>query len=264
MRIQILAMALLLAACASEPKVAQSPRLAVAESAKKAAQRAWQAEHYADAATSWQTAFDAYRSVDHWAGQGEARLGLARAFARQGEMAAAGNVLAGMPEQALFPIALRARAAYQLAVLSARTQPDEAGGRLAQARALCASPCAIAAQLDNLEARLNLVRDPALAAARIANVLALGEAVALAERAHAHRLQAELQLNAGAVPAARQALQQAITLDRELADSAFLADDFALLSRIARAAGDEDLLLEAQTRLASLCAAIRVPACREI
>ncbi|WP_148715632.1 hypothetical protein [Chitinolyticbacter meiyuanensis] len=263
MRSLIIVVALLLTACASEPKVTPPPRLATAESAMKAAQRAWQGERYADAAASWQVAFEAYRSIDHWPGQGEARLGLAQAFSRQGETAAARNVLLGMPEQALFPAPLRTRAAYQLALLAV-SAPPEADARLAQARALCAAPCAVSAQLDNLEARLNLQRDPALAAQRVAAVLVLGEVAPAAERAHALRLQAELLLNDGDATTARISLLQAITIDKQLAESMFLADDFALLVRVQQALGDAAGQREAEARLASLCAAFRAPACRNL
>src|SRR5690606_3131672 len=137
----------------------------------------------------------------------------------------------------------------------------EAGARLAQARSLCDPPCALTDQLDNLEARLNLQRDPALAAQRVAAVLARGDVVPVGERAHALRLHAGLLLGAGNADAALADLQQAIAIDRQLAESAFLADDLALLVRVQQARGDRPGQLEAEARLASLCAAVRVPAC---
>ncbi|GAA5785750.1 hypothetical protein [Chitiniphilus shinanonensis] len=262
MRIWIAILLIALAGCASEPKVEKPSRLQLAESALRAGNRAFAAERYQDAAMSWQDAMDAYRSIDDWAGQGEARLGLALAFSRQNETAAARNVLLGLPEQQLFPQPLRARAAYQLALLAARDNAAEAGDRLTQARTLCAAPCALTPQLDNLQARLALPADPARAETLVRGVLdGMPDAPPL-ERAHAWRLLAEARLLAGDAAGARDALLQAVAIDRERANSVYLGDDFALLVKVARALGDATLLAEAEARFASLCAATRVPACK--
>ncbi len=251
-----------LVACASEPKVEKPVRLQTAESAMRAGNKAFAGERYRDAAMSWQDAFDAYRSIDDWAGQGEARLGLAQAFDRQGEAAAARNVLLGLPEQILFPQPLRARAAYQLALLAARDDATGAAERLQQARTLCAAPCALAPQLDNLAARLALPTAPAQAEALARGVLDGMPGAPAVERAHAARLIAEARLLANDAPTARDVLLQAIALDKEQGNSTFLGDDFALLIKVARALDDAALRAEAEARFASLCAAVRVAACK--
>ncbi|UXY14319.1 hypothetical protein N8I74_13460 [Chitiniphilus purpureus] len=256
-----LLLAMLLGCGASGPKAEKPARVRLAEAAMQAGNRAYAAERYQDAAASWQSAFDAYRSIDDWRGQGEARLGLAQAFARQQQRAAARNVLLDMPGQGLFAQAQRVRAAYQLALLAIADDAQEAAGRLAQARALCTAPCVIAVQLDNLAARLALPTDPGAAERLAQAVLAQGEDVPAVERAAALRLIAQARLQRGEPAAARAPLEAAIALDRVLAEPGFLADDLRLLVQVAQALNDGALLHEATTRLAGVCAGQRIPEC---
>ncbi len=251
-----------LAACSSAP-TPPTPAMVVATQARNAmanANRAGRLQRWDDAAAQWQTALALFQSADDWSGQGEARLGLAQAQARlhQPQQAIATLNVMNSP---LFSSAQRAQATYQLALLA---MPDTkaASALLRQSQMLCGADCAIAAQLSNLAARIHLQEGDAAGAVQLADgVLARGDAVPVAERAHALRLIAQSRLAQGQAPAGWQALQQGLVLDRTLANPAWLADDFALQLELARAMTDQSLMTDAQARLASVCATTDAPAC---
>ncbi|KAF0814383.1 hypothetical protein IGB42_01284 [Andreprevotia sp. IGB-42] len=244
----------LLSGCAATPAAPKPVRVQAAEAAVLAANRASQAGAYADATAFWREAGVAYASIDDWAGQGEAALGLAQSLVRSGERDEAVRILSGLRGDTLYPAMVRARAAYQQALLQVAT-PDVATQSLAEARALCGVACPWRSRFDNLAARLAMQAGAyPQAAALLAGVLASDD-LPQGERAHALRLSAELALQGGDLARARQYIDAAIAIDRQLAEPAYLIDDYAFLRRYAGAAGDDVLAGEAGRRLQSLCAA---------
>lgn len=260
-RILVCLCVLLLMGCASEP-LAPVPALRVlAENANRAAISAARSMHWESAAVSWREALTAYQAIDDWEGQGRARLGLADVLARLGRKTEAENNLFYMTGQGAFSRLLRARAHYQLALLAAEKDREQAGRWLAEARQLCAPDCAHVSSFDNLEARLSAARaDWGMVERLTTGVLARHEVVA-AERSHALRLLAETQFERGELVTARASIIQALTLDRELAEPEWLLEDYTLLGRIAAAIGDGVEQKDAAARIASLCRGAKLAGC---
>ncbi len=251
----------LLTACAGTPSPRSPPLRQAAEQAHRAALSAAAAGRWQSAEQGWREALMAYQAMDDWAGQGWARLGLAQAHARLGRDDLALGVIDGMAAQALFPQPLRARAAYQQALLLASGGRILARSRLAQARDLCARPCALSVQFDNLGARLALLDGERGLAQKLARQALHGADELPAERAHACRLLAELALLERAFAEALVYLEAALVDDRKLAEPQWLLDDYRLLEKLAAAMGDEKRLEEARLRQSSLCAGASLPGC---
>lgn len=258
----VLSLLILLGACASQPVTAPPAAAAQATRHAVAAQRAMQVGAWQDAAAQWQEALLASAAIDDWAGQGEARLGLANAQVELGQRDLAKQSVASMPAQTLYLTSQRARAAYQLALLALPDAPA-ATQQLQLAQQLCAVPCAQQPWFDNLRARIALLNLDAPAAAALAQRVATQDGVPDSERAHAWRILAQARLQQQQGTAAMTALQTALVIDRKLAVPAWLADDFALQVQIGQQTGQSEWAAEGQTRLASLCAAVRVPACAD-
>lgn len=258
MKILPITLAVLLVACAGDPPPVVPPLRTSAENAHRAAISAARALRWENAIAAWQEALVGYQAVDDWTGQGRARLGLAQAYVRDAKPVQANQVLVGMTEQTLYPASLRAQAAYQQALLV-----DAAGALvwLDKSRQLCVADCAIGPQLDNLAARLALGRGDHATAAQAANRALANASQLPAERSHARRLLAELALAQNAAPQAKIHLDEALKIDRQLAEPDWLLDDYRLLARIAAALDDAALVREAKTRLASLCQAAGLTAC---
>ncbi|BCL75174.1 hypothetical protein JHS3_09100 [Jeongeupia sp. HS-3] len=256
----VVTVTVLLMACGGAPPQPRPVLAQRADAAALSANRATQAGNDEEAVELWRSALDLRQAVDDWPGAGEARLGLAQVQLRLRQPDAAARVLLGMPDEVLYPAALRARAAYQLALV-AQGRSDEARAWLARANELCPAPCAIAVPLRNLGARLRLAAGDPAGALAIVNAPLSGD-VAPVERAHAGRIRAEALGALGQVAQALTELESVVVLDRRLAEPAYLADDFSLQYRLALAIGDEGLAREAQTRLSAICAAAAVPACR--
>ncbi|WP_051710520.1 hypothetical protein [Andreprevotia chitinilytica] len=263
---------LLLAACGSAPVEQKPARVQLAEAAVLAANRSTQVGADQDAVAYWQDALDAYASIDHWAGQGEARLGLAQGLARLARRDEAHKVLAGMPEEHLYPDEVRARAAYQQALLLIdRNQPDtgeadrvarltSARERLGVARQLCGAACGWSPRLDNVEAKLEIGAGHDERAAQILGGLLARNDVPSGERAHALRLSAEVALRAGDAEAAKKSINEALVLDRQLAEPAYLIDDYLVLRQALSA--DAAAQAEVDKRLDALCSVFAGPPCR--
>ncbi|GGP18743.1 tetratricopeptide repeat protein [Silvimonas iriomotensis] len=255
----------LLAACSTTP-APQTPASVLATQARGAmvnANRASQQQRWDDAAVQWQAALSLFQAMDDWGGQGEARLGLAYAQVKMHQPANAVKTLAPM-DSTLFRPVQRAQAGYQLALLA---MPDTqmADAALAHARSVCSADCAIAPQLDNLDARIHLQQGDAAGALGLANgVLARGEGVPMVERAHALRLVAQIRLQQGQPAAGWQALQQGIVMDRTLANPLWLADDFALQLDLAGAMADQALAEDARVRLRSVCEVVAASGCERV
>ncbi|XZG68850.1 hypothetical protein ACTSKR_09300 [Chitinibacteraceae bacterium HSL-7] len=248
---------LLLTACASTPPEPPPPALARADYENGLAADAFRRARYVPAAQHWRAAARIYQSVDRWESRGAAQLSAALALSRLGLVSQAEELIAPMPDEVRFPVDLRVQAAWQLALLSAREDPSRSAKWLAQSRGLCALPCALQDGLDNLGARLALPQDPAGAHTLADAVLARGERVSVAERAHAYRLRAEAALLLGDVVQAASDIRRALDLDRRLADSVALLDDYRLLVRIAAAVGDADGARDAEQRAAAIADARR-------
>ncbi len=251
---EFLVVLLVLTGCVEAPRVIP-PLRKDAESASRDAVAAAQSGRWEHSIDAWRKALMRYQSIDDWAGQGRARLGLAQAYARTGHSDQARLSVEAMVSQLIFPETLRARAAYQLALLSLEDVP---AGRhwLAIARSLCGQPCGWLAQFDNLDARFALMRDEYLEAKQFA-LKALRQAGELpAERAYAHRMLAELALLDRDGELARLHLESALLEDRKLAEPKWLLDDYLLQERLAKEFGDEKMRQESITRRISICYAI--------
>ncbi|WP_432720681.1 hypothetical protein R0381_003020 [Jeongeupia wiesaeckerbachi] len=252
---------LLLAACGGAPPQVKPVLVQRADAAALAANRAAQVGNDEEAADLWRSALALRQSVDDWSGAGEARLGLAQMLVRLHRPDEAVRSLDGMPADALFAGLQRARAAYQLAVI------DVGAGRLVDARGrwqaavdLCGAACPISVPLQNLDARLLLLEGDAAGSLARANT---SPDAAPVERAHAGRIRAEALGELGRSAEALAELQEVIRLDRQLAEPAYLADDYALQRRLAQAAGEGVLAIQAEERLARICAVTSAPACRK-
>lgn len=257
----VLMCAWVLAGCAGNPEPRQPPLRVTAENASRQAVSAALGGRWESAVESWHEAVLAYQSIDDWEGQGRARLGLSQAWARLGNVDQAQGSIAGMDGHVLFSSLLRARAAYQQALLALPDNPAVSTQKVKLSRELCGPSCGFAVALDNLDARLALLRADLGEARRFAG-RALEFAGGLsAERSHAHRLLAELDLRDGELKQARMHLEAALVDDRHLAEPQWLLDDYRLLKKIARESGDDVLLREATLRLDSLCKATRLPDC---
>ncbi|MBM3114468.1 hypothetical protein [Jeongeupia naejangsanensis] len=257
----ILVLAVLLAACGGAPPQAKPVLLQRADAAALAANRAAQVGNDEEAADLWRSALTLRQAIDDWSGAGEARLGLAQVLVRLHRSDDAVRAIDGMPTDALFPDQQRARAAYQLAVI------DTGAGHLSDARlhlklavSLCGAMCPIPVPLQNLDARLLLLEgDAAGALSRASTSIDAGSV----ERAHAGRIRAESLGALGRSAEALAELRGVILLDRQLAEPAYLADDYALQLRLAESVGDAVLAAQAQARLDRICAAASVRACQE-
>jgi tetratricopeptide (TPR) repeat protein len=254
MRRFFMIMLLALAGCASDPVAPVSPVRQSADAAARVAVGAGARQQWDEAAEAWREALAAYQSVDDWDGQGRARLGLAAVLVRQQQMDEASALLWPMPDQPLFSASRRAQAAYQLALIKSS---DE---WLARARELCVERCALAVQFDNLAARFALRAGDWARAAQLANG-AIRSGAQWAEEAHARRILAEVALQQGDPAIARREIDSALRLDRVLGELGRLLDDYGLLARIARAAGDGLLVKEAETRQKSLCQEAGLQSC---
>lgn len=255
---------LLLAGCAGNPLPDPPPLRLAAENANRIAVAAMHANRWKNAESAWLEALHAYHAIDDWSGQGRARLGLAQTYAKLGQSEQALDVVRNMPAQLLFPARLRARAAYQEALFFLDGHPSLAVEKLDQARLLCGERCDMTSRLDNLEARIaagsgQWERVQMLASKALAES---GEQVT--ERAHAHRLLAEVALSRKQFIQARNYLALSIKDDRELAEPEWLLEDYILLEQVARESGDTTLEQEARLRQVALCVAIDSMKCTEL
>lgn len=248
----------LLAACAGNPPLVVPPLRTTTENAHRAAISAARALRWENAVAAWKEALTGYQAMDDWTGQGQARLGLAQAYARDAKSAQAGEILVGMTEQVLYPASLRAQAAYQQALLVDAVQAQV---WLDKSRQLCGSDCSLGPQLDNLAARLALKRGDHEAAALLASRALTNSNQLPAERSHARRILAEIALAQNNAVQAKMHLDDALKIDRQLAESGWLLDDYRLLARVATALGDAALARDVQARLVSLCQAAGLAVC---
>lgn len=241
-----------LAACAGDPPPLVPPLRVSTENSHRAAISAARALRWENAIAAWKDALAGYQAMDDWTGQGRARLGLAQAYVRDAKLTQAGEVLAGMAEQILYPSSLRAQAAYQQALLADAARAEVL---LERSRQLCTADCKLAPQLDNLAARLALRRGDHVAAMQLASRALTNSGLVPAEQSHARRMLAEIALSQNGAQQAKAHLDEALKIDRQLAEPAWLLDDYRLLARVAAALGDAALAREAQVRLTSLCQA---------
>ncbi len=256
-RLSLLLLLALLGACSSAPKEPiPALRMAVHDSHSKAL-RAIQQEDLASAAEYWQQTLLRYQALDDWQGQGQARLGLAQAQHKLGQLEVAQATLKPLLAQVLFGDAIRAQAHLQLAMISL---PDVgvAAMYLAESERLCAKPCALQWAQHNLAAKIAASKlDWPRVAMISGQLLATAPATERAEIAHAHRLQALALLRQQQAGAALPHIQAALELDRVLAKPAWLLEDYRLQLEIATVLRDEALQQESRQRLQSVCQAVR-------
>lgn len=253
-------LSLCLLACAQTPAKIASPLRLQAEQANRAAVEYAKRQQWSESLDAWKEALRAYQSMDDWAGQGRARLGLAAALDAEGQKAAAVNVLERMPALPAYSAAQRAQAAYQLALL-AWPDADAVTKRLLMARQQCAKPCGLTARMDNLAAGLAAQKGDWAEVERLARAADKSAAHEPTTRAHAQRLLAEAALARQNPAQAKTHLESALQLDRELAVSQWLLDDYRLLLKIAQALQDKGLEQEALLRQQSLCEGLGAVIC---
>lgn len=223
---------LLLAACGANPPAPQPAERRAAEQAEALAVDDWRHAEYARAARGFGEAARRYTAIDDTAAARRATLHQARAHLALGDANAALARLAGLPPAADLGTALLATQAHL-----ARGDAAAATQSLASAAAACADPCAVAASLDVLRARLALAGGDATAALTAADraldtvKAAPADAPPEAEAANAWRLRAEAQLALGDAVAAEAAAQRALDLDRRLALPEKIARDWLLIAR---------------------------------
>ncbi|MCK9387938.1 MAG: hypothetical protein M0Q22_06020 [Sulfuritalea sp.] len=125
-------------------------------------------------------------------------------------------------------------------LLSDLDRRDEALARLQALREQCQAACEAAIGIDSLHARLMLEKGEAgvaaqLATSAIARFLSHGNQM---EVANLFRVQGEAHLALGDFPAARQSLENALSIDKSLGQPARIAQDLEVLARAALAARD--------------------------
>ncbi|MDR3412112.1 MAG: tetratricopeptide repeat protein [Formivibrio sp.] len=253
-------LALMLTACAGNPSAPVPALRTATENANRTAVVAVRELRWENAVDSWRESLAGYQAIDDWPGQGRARLGLGQAYARLGKIDLARKYLEEMPAQSLFPDIQRASAAYQLALLDV-LHAERAQALLDTAWQVCGKRCPLAAQLDNLAARLAAARKDWVKVGQLAQK-ALEEAESLpAERAHSHRLLAEVALDAHDPHLAKIHVETALIDDRKLAEPEWLLEDYQLMAHVAVVLNDESLAQDVAVRQKSLCSAALLLAC---
>lgn len=229
---------LLLAACASPPKVSEPLLRKQAHEAAADGARRYARGDYAGAVRSFGTASRLQQSFDDAAAAAQSELNQARSELALGQAEAALNRARRVahPEQALDVLLLRAQAQLALGQLEAAAED------LAAAAAACPASCPLAPSLKLLQARA------ALAGNRVPEALAHAEsALALlqdkdeaAETGNAWRLIAAARLAGGDAAGALPAAQAALDIDRQLALPEKIARDWLLIGDIQKKLGAGD------------------------
>lgn len=215
---------LLLAACGSAP---QRPPVALelAQTADKSARRALREGDLARAQELFARSLALQQSLDNLPGVATALINLATVSHRLDDDAAALRLLDRiLVDGSPYPAELRAAAAFRKAVIFADIgRPVEAESALALAAKECAQPCTLRPGMDNLRARLALLKGNPAAALELAK-----QAMAGAEKeelANARRISAAAETALGRHDGALAHYQAALALDKEQGLSARIAED---------------------------------------
>jgi tetratricopeptide (TPR) repeat protein len=227
----LLVLVLALAACASEPRPVDPPRLKSALEAESDGAKRFQRGDFTVAERRFAEAAKLFASIDDDAGNTRNRLHLARVRLAQGRAGAALELLEALPAAAASAELLSLKGQALLAL--GRT--GDAARVLVGAEQACAAPCPGAASLAILQGRVALAQGDA------AMALGLGErALQLLrdrnepnETGNAWRLLAAARLARGDA-AALAAAQAALDIDRRLALPEKIARDWLLIGDIHR------------------------------
>jgi tetratricopeptide (TPR) repeat protein len=238
-----LALALVLAACAGEKVKERPPRAQQVIDLGRQGQAAYHKGDLPRAARLFGQALTDALRIEDSEGVAVMSINLARALRESGDSATALTTLEAVSPWHRGSIA--AGTARQIDLLSAVLLSDlgrseEALARVQALREQCRSSCEMAIGIDSLQARLLLEKADAGAAARLATaaIARFGADPNQLELANLLRVQGEAQLALGDFPAARQALENALSIDKALAQPARIALDLEALVRGALAAGD--------------------------
>jgi tetratricopeptide (TPR) repeat protein len=232
--------ALLLASCGSAP---QRPPVALeqARAADKSAHRAMRDGDLVWARELFAQSLALQQSLDNLAGSAIAMINLATVSHRLDDDAAALRLLDRiLADGALsYPAELRAAAAFRKAVILADIgRPVEAESALALAAKECAQPCKLRPGMDNLRARLELLKGNTVAALELAKQAMVG--AEKEELANAWRISASAGAALGQHGAALAHYQAALELDKELGLSARIAEDLNGVALMLRQLGRKE------------------------
>ncbi len=240
-----LVLALLLAGCAGEKIRERPPRAQQVIDLGQQGQAAYFKGDLPRAARLFGQGLTEAMRIEDSEGVGVMSINLARISREAGDSARALKILDTVSAWHRGNLVAKTRQEMDLlaaVLLSDLARRDEALGRLQALREQCAATCeiAIAIGIDSLQARLLLEQGEAAASARLAQ--------AAIERFRSHgnplevanlfRVEGEAQLALGNYPAARQALESALGIDKSLGQPAKIAQDLEALARNALAAKD--------------------------
>lgn len=233
----------MLAGCAGEPQKERPPRAQQVIELGRQGQAAYARGDLPRATQLFERALHDARRIEDSQSVAVMSINLARVARDAGDSGKALNMLEAVsPWHRTGSAAATARemdllAAVLLADLARR---DAARQRLGALRAQCRGECENAIGIDSLEARLLLEQGDAAAAAQLAIAAAarFAEHPNRLELANLLRVQGEARHTLGDFAAARRALEQALDIDKSLAQPAKIAQDLDALARAALAAGD--------------------------
>lgn len=238
-----LVLVVLLAGCAGEKIRERPPRAQQVIDLGQQGQAAYLKGDLPRAARLFGQGLTEARRIEDSEGVGVMSINLARISRESGDSAGALTTLEAVSAWHRGNLMARTRREMDLlaaVLLSDLERRDEALARLQALREQCAAPCEIAIGIDSLQARLLLEKGEAAASARLAQ--------AAIERFRSHgnqlelanlfRAEGEAHLALGNFPVARQALENALGIDKSLGQPAKIAQDLEALARTALAAKD--------------------------
>jgi len=238
-----LVLAVLLAGCAGEKIRERPPRAQQVIDLGQQGQAAYFKGDLPRAARLFGQGLTEAMRIEDSEGVGVMSINLARISRESGDSAGALATLEAVSPWHRGNLAIRTRQEMDLlaaVLLSDLAQRDEALRRLQALREQCAATCEIAIGIDSLQARLLLEKGQAAASVRLAQ--------AAIERFRSHgnplevanlfRVEGEAHLALANYPAARQALESALGIDKSLGLPAKIAQDLEALARNALAAKD--------------------------
>ncbi|GAB3266932.1 hypothetical protein GCM10027296_45240 [Chitinimonas naiadis] len=213
------------------------------------------------ATVMWQEAAQRQKALDDWPQAGQALLGYAQAMARQGRPLEASAALQDALTVPFYPSTIKVEVLYQLALLEAEDMRwGPALAFLDQAAPLIESNSALLSAALNLRARAAWQeQDWSRTRALTTQALSVA-AIEPAERANALRLQGRAAARMADWPAAEQALNAALELDRQLARSQGLVADLRAQAEMARLRGTPDAAA-LELRAKSICEAAKLGSC---
>lgn len=259
-RVCAVGLALVVSACASRGPVERPPQvLAQAATLSRQAAQDFGRGALVAAEQQYRAAVALYASVARLDEQLQAMLSLARVQAAQDgsseqALITVRQVLARIEqtpssEAAIISAETRVLAHGRAAALLMARDVDQAANHWREASAACASPCAHAAALSVLRARLHLQAGEPAAARDLMTTLLPPAVVPEAEQANAWRVRAQALLALQQPAAALADVEQALAIDRRLALSARVVEGLRLQVAAYAALGDAARQAHAQALL---------------